>query len=154
MLFNFKYFHILIITLPFFILNACKLQEPTNNHGILFLKNRAEKLTLNESNTNDVIRIMGSPHTRSIKNENEWIYLERVLTKGEFLRLGQNVIKENNVLVLNFNKYGILKDKQLYDLNSKNELKFSKDETSNELSQKSFVEKFLESLKKKMYKTN
>ena len=34
------------------------------------------------------------------------------------------------------------------------ELKFSKDETSNELSQKSFVEKFLESLKKKMYKTN
>ena len=111
-------------------------------------------MTLNESNTNDVIRIMGSPHTRSIKNENEWIYLERVLTKGEFLRLGQNVIKENNVLVLNFNKYGILKDKQLYDLNSKNELKFSKDETSNELSQKSFVEKFLESLKKKMYKTN
>lgn len=154
MLFNFKYFHILIVTLAFFILNACKLQEPTNNHGILFLKNRAEKLTLNESNTNDVIRIMGSPHTRSIKNENEWIYLERVLTKGEFLRLGQNVIKENNVLVLNFNKYGILKDKQLYDLNSKNELKFSKDETSNELSQKSFVEKFLESLKKKMYKTN
>ena len=26
-------------------------------------------------------------------NENEWIYIERVLTKGEYHKLGQNVLK-------------------------------------------------------------
>ena len=104
------------------------------------------------SNTNDAIRVIGSPHTKSVNNNTEWIYIERVLTKGEFLKLGQNVLKTNNVLVLTFDKYGVLKEKKFIDKFSKNKLKFSSDKTENNLSQKSFVEKFLESLKKKMYK--
>ena len=36
----------------------------------------------------------------------------RVLSKGEYHKLGQNVLKTNNVLVLNFDKYGILKNKK------------------------------------------
>ena len=44
----------------------------------------------------------------------DWIYIERVLTKGEFHKLGQNVLKENNVLVLTFDKYGILKIKNVF----------------------------------------
>ena len=54
---------------------------------------------------------MGQPHSKSINDENEWIYIERVLSKGEFHRLGQNILKENNVLVLTFNKYGVLIEK-------------------------------------------
>ena len=146
---NHIYFFIFI---SLFILNSCKLQEPTKNHGILYLENRANKLSLNNSNLNDALRVLGNPHFKSINNSNEWIYVERVLSKGEFIKLGQNVIKENNVLVLTFDKYGVLKEKVFIDKFSKNELKFSTDTTENKLSQKSFVEKFLESLKKKMYK--
>ena len=40
--------------------------------------------------------------------------LKEFLTKGEFHKLGQNVLKTNNVLVLNFDKYGILKKKELF----------------------------------------
>jgi outer membrane protein assembly factor BamE (lipoprotein component of BamABCDE complex) len=146
---NHIYFFIFI---SLFILNSCKLQEPTKNHGILYLENRANKLSLNNSNLNDALRVLGNPHFKSINNSNEWIYVERVLSKGEFIKLGQNIIKENNVLVLTFDKYGVLKEKVFIDKFSKNELKFSTDTTENKLSQKSFVEKFLESLKKKMYK--
>ena len=146
---NHIYFFIFI---SFFILNSCKLQEPTKNHGILYLENRANKLSLNNSNLNDALRVLGNPHFKSINNSNEWIYVERVLSKGEFIKLGQNVIKENNVLVLTFDKYGVLKEKVFIDKFSKNELKFSTDTTENKLSQKSIVEKFLESLRKKMYK--
>ena len=134
-----------------FILNSCKLQEPTKNHGILFLENRANKLTLNKDNTNDVIKIIGSPQIKSLNN-NEWIYIERVLTKGKFIKLGQNVLKENNILVLSFDKYGILENKIFLDKTAKKKLKFSEEETKNSLSERSFVEKFLESLRKKMYK--
>ena len=146
---NHVYFFIFI---SLFILNSCTLQEPTKNHGILYLENRANKLFLNNSNVNDALRVLGNPHFKSIGNTNEWIYVERVLSKGEFIKLGQNVIKENNVLVLTFDKYGVLKEKILIDKFSRNELKFSTDKTENKISQKSFVEKFLQSLRKKMYK--
>ena len=69
----------------------------------LFLENRSNKLVLNTSNKNDVIKIFGEPHTVSFKNDNEWIYIERVLSKGEYHKLGQNILKTNNVLILSFN---------------------------------------------------
>lgn len=151
MFFSFKNHVKLFLIITLFILNSCKLQEPTKNHGILFLENRANKLTLKKDNTNDVIKIIGSPHIKSFNN-NEWIYIERVLTKGKFIKLGQNVLKKNNILVLSFDKYGILENKIFLDKTSKKKLKFSEEETINSLSDRSFVEKFLESLRKKMYK--
>ena len=33
----------------FLILLGCQLQEPAKNHGILFLDNRSEKLSINKS---------------------------------------------------------------------------------------------------------
>tara|TARA_Y100000591_G_C21828751_1_gene698293 strand:- start:1417 stop:1881 length:465 start_codon:yes stop_codon:yes gene_type:complete len=141
----------IILIFTFIILINCQLQEPSKNHGIVFLENRSNKLSIDKSNKNDVIKIIGHPHTKSISNENEWIYFERVITKGEFHKLGQNVLKSNNVLILNFDKYGILKNKRLLNKDSKNELAFSKEETENELTKKSFVESFLSSIRTKMY---
>ena len=143
-----KYIYFFLFILFF----NCQLNESTNTHGILFLENRANKLIVKKFNKNDVINIIGQPHLKSVNNDNEWIYIERVLTKGEFLKLGQNVLKTNNVLVLTFSKYGILKEIKFIDKDSKKKVRFSTDTTENDLSQKSFVEKFLESLRKKMYK--
>ena len=108
-MFNFFKNHIFLF-LIFNILIGCQLQDPTNNHGVVFLENRSEKLKENKANKNDVIRIMGQPHTKSVNNENEWFYIERILTRGDYHKLGQNVLKENNVLVLTFDKYGILQN--------------------------------------------
>ena len=118
----------------------------------MFLENRSNQLSLNKTNKNDVVTKIGQPHSLSTFNENEWIYFERVLTKGEFLKLGTNVLKTNNVLILKFNKYGILEKKTFYDKTKKNNLKFSQKKTINDISQRSFVESFLNSLKSKMYK--
>ena len=95
---------------------SCQLKEPTKSHGIMFLENRSNQLSLNKTNKNDVVTKIGQPHSLSTFNENEWIYFERVLTKGEFLKLGTNVLKTNNVLILKFNKYGIL-EKKTYIVN-------------------------------------
>ena len=139
------------ILIIIFLLVGCQLKEPSKNHGILFLKNRSNTLKIDTSNKNDVIKTIGYPHSVSISNDDEWIYIERVLTKGEYLKLGQNILKTNNILILNFDKYGVLKKKTFLDKNSKEKLVFSEDITENELSQKSFVQKFLQSLRTKMY---
>ena len=125
------------------------VSEPFKNHGITFLKNRSEKLVLNRSNKNDTIKVMGQPHSKSINDENEWIYIERVLSKGEFHRLGQNILKENNVLVLGFNKYGVLIEKKFLDKNDIENITFSKKTTENQLSKKSFIQSFYKVLKRK-----
>ena len=152
MFFSFKYHYYKIILVLLFILSSCQLQESAKNHGILFLENRSNKLLVNESNKNDVINIIGQPHSKSVTNEDTWIYLERTLTKGKYHKLGQHYLKTNNVLVLDFDKYGILKEKTFLTKDDIQKLAFSDKETSNELSQKSFVQKFLTSLRDKMYK--
>ncbi len=143
---NFKIFIFL-----FFILIGCQFQEPNKNHGIIFLENRSQKLVINKTNKNDVIKTIGHPHSKSISNVNEWIYIERVLTKGEYYKLGRNILKANNILILEFNKYGILSNKTLLNKNDIKKIEFSKNTTKNELGEKSFVEKFLQSIKAKMY---
>ena len=80
-----------------------------------------------------------------------WFYVERTLSKGKFHRLGKNVLKKNNVLVLEFNKFGILENKVFLNKEDRKKLAFSKDMTTNEISQKSFIAKFLSSIREKMY---
>ena len=150
--FNIFYLKSIYILSFFILLLGCQLKEPQQNHGILFLENRSAKLQINTTNQNDVLKNIGQPHSKSINNENEWIFIERTITKGEFHKLGKNILKESNVLVLKFDKYGILKEKTFLTKEDIKKLAFSDMETSNELSQKSFVQKFLSSLRDKMYK--
>ena len=135
----------------FIFSTGCQLQESTKIHGILYLENRIKQLKVNTDNTNDVIQLIGQPHTKSIDNDKIWIYIERILTRGSFHKLGQNILKTNNVAVLEFDKFGILKSKTLYDREKINKIKFNTNKTENEITQKSFVEKFLTSIKSKMY---
>ena len=96
---------------------------------------------------------MGQPHTKSIENKNTWIYFERVLSKGKYYKLGQNIIQKNNVLVLKFDKYGILKDKTLLTKADIKNINFSEKKTTNEITEKTFVQNILQSIKQKMYRS-
>ena len=151
MFFKIKNHFVIILIILSIILNACKLQEPSNNHGIMFLKNRSEKISINKSNKNDVINVFGQPHSTSINNKDEWIYIERVITKGSYHKLGRNVLSKNNVLILSFDKYGVLKEKVFLDKKDSKKIAFSKKVTENELTQRSFIESFLSSVREKMY---
>ena len=151
MFFNIKYHLFINYLFLFFILIGCQIQEPSKHHGIVFLENRSNKLTINVSNKNDVIKVLGQPHTKSIADDAIWIYVERTLSKGKYHKLGKHVLDTNNVLVLNFDKFGVLNKKDFYNKEDINKIKFVNKETNNTLTQKSFVEKFLSSVKQKMY---
>ena len=151
MFFSFKYHYYKILLILLFILSSCQLQESAKNHGILFLENRSNKLVINKSNKNDVIDIIGEPHSKSFTSEDKWIYVERTLTKGKYHKLGRHSLKTNNILVLDFDRYGILKEKKLFNKNDISKMSFSKNTTENELAKRSFVENFLQSIKEKMY---
>ena len=85
-----------------------------------------------------------------MKDKNTWLYIERTKTRGSMHRLGQNILLNNNVLVVKFNKYGILEEKIFYDKNKMNDHKFKKEVTDNVVKRGSFLESFLSSIRRKM----
>ena len=107
-IFKVKHFKKLVFITLLFILSNCQFKDPIKGHGINFLKNRSEKISLNKSNKNDVIKVLGNPHTKSIEDENLWFYFDRKIASGKLVTFGEMKLLENNVLVLNFDKYGIV----------------------------------------------
>jgi outer membrane protein assembly factor BamE (lipoprotein component of BamABCDE complex) len=146
-----KHFKITYIIFFLFFFNNCQLKEANKAHGINFLENREKAIIVGKTNQNDIVKLIGSPHTKSIKDQNTWIYFERTIGRGKLIKLGQNVLRKNNVLELKFDKYGILSSKKIYNKENMNKVNYSDKITVNNVSQKSVVEKFLSSLKQKMY---
>ena len=107
MFFIFKIKHLknLIFLSLVFILTNCQLKEPIKGHGINFLENRSQKIYVKKTNKNDVINILGNPHTKSIDDENLWFYFDRKLKGGSIVNIGEMNLLENNVLVLNFTSF-------------------------------------------------
>ncbi len=120
------------------------------SHGIIFLEKRELLLKADVSNKNDVINVLGEPHIKSIKDKNTWFYIERTKTRGGVHKLGKDVFLNNNVLVVKFDKYGVLEEKLFYDKSKMNDHKFTREVTDNVVSRGSFLESFLSSLRKKM----
>lgn len=141
---------ILILFLTFFLPN-CQKNKVIKSHGIFYLENRDKLLKVNDTNVNDVIRILGQPHTRSLKDKNTWLYIERTRTKGKIIKLGKNILVNNNVLVIKFDQYGVLEEKFLYNKNDMNDYKFAEAITPTEVKRGSFIESFLASIREKMY---
>ena len=133
----------------FFTFN-CSQNEVIKTHGVAYLQKREKLIKVNESNKNDAISILGQPSTKGMSNDNLWIYIERTRTRGKLLKFGRNYLLKNNVLVLDFDKYGILQRKEFYDKKEMNEIKFARNKTENELRKENFIYSFLSSVRQKM----
>ena len=142
----------LYIIFLFLILSSCSLKPVDNYHGVSFLEKKQEKLFINNSNKNDIIKTLGSPSTKSILDDDIWIYIENRKSKSSLLKLGKNIVLTNNVLVLEIDKKGILKDKKFYNIDDQNKVNFSDDKTK--MSEKdSFVYGVVSSLRQKIDST-
>ena len=141
---------LLILILTIFLSLGCQRQEVIKTHGISYLENREKLVTINKSNKNDVIQLLGNPSTTGMLDNDTWIYIERTKTRGKLLKLGKNYLKKNNVLVLEFDKYGMLANKEFYDKDHMKKVKFAKVITENDLKKENFVYSFLSSIRQKM----
>jgi outer membrane protein assembly factor BamE (lipoprotein component of BamABCDE complex) len=142
-----KLFIFIIISL---FISACTLKKVEKHHGVRFLKIKQEKLKINSSNKNDILKILGSPSTRSSFDNDLWIYIERKTNNTSLTRFGSERIMVNNVLLLEINSMGLLKKKEFLDLTNMQELKFAEQTTENQYKKNTFVYDFLSSLRQKI----
>ena len=143
-----KNIYSLLIILLF--ITACQRNEIVNTHGISYLDKREKLIIVNKSNKNDTIKVLGQPAGKGMINDNIWIYIERTETRGRLLKLGRSHLEKNNVLVLEFNEYGVLASKDFYEKDKMQNIKFDKDATTFKGKKENFIYSFLSSVRQKM----
>ena len=143
-----KNIYLLIFILFAFI--GCQRHEVIKTHGIAYLDKREKLIVVNKSNKNDTINVLGYPATKGMTNDNLWIYIERTKSRGSIFKLGKSYLKKNNVLILEFNRYGVLTKKGFYDKESMKKINFARAITENDIRKENFVYSFLSSVRQKM----
>ena len=132
------------------IVTNCSFEKVVKHHGVPFLEKKQEKLIINKTNKNDIKKILGKPSTVSKFDNDIWIYIERKQTQSRLKNLGKMKIFKNDILVLEVDKYGILKKKDFYNQDDMNNIKIVKDTTSKNFSKNSFIYDFMSSMRQKL----
>ena len=131
-------------------ISACTLKKIERHHGVHFLNKKQEKLTINQSNKNDILKLLGSPSTKSTFDNDIWIYIERKTDNSSLIKFGREKIIVNNVLLLEINRKGLLEKKKFLDLNNMKNLQFTEVTTENQYKKNTFVYDFLSTLRQKI----
>ena len=136
------------IILP--LLTQCSLNKVVLHHGVHNLEKKQVKLELNTTNKNDIIKLIGPPSTKSTFDNDVFIYIERKTSNSRLTRLGKKKLLVNNVLVLEIDENGLLKNKTFYNKEDMKKIKFDENITSVNYSKRSFIYSFLSSLRQKI----
>jgi outer membrane protein assembly factor BamE (lipoprotein component of BamABCDE complex) len=132
-----------------FIAN-CTLNKVIKHHGVHFLEKKSKKLVINKTNSNDVQKLLGPPSTKSDFDGNLWIYIERTTSSSKLLKLGKKDLITNNILIVELDSKGILSKKIFLNKDQMNNIKFSKELTEMNYTQKSFIYSFFNSMRQKI----
>jgi len=143
----FKFFLIFITTI---LLTNCSFKKVDKHHGVPFLEEKQKLLVVNESNKNDIQKILGIPSTKGFYDNDVWIYIERKLSQSELKNLGRMKIIKNDILVLEINERGILQKKEFYNQNDMEDIKTVEATTSEGFRKKTFIYDFMSSMRQKM----
>ena len=105
---------------------------------------------VNKTNKNDIKNILGNPSTKSKFDNDVWIYIERKQSQSKLMNLGKMKITKNNVLVLEIDKYGILKKKEFYNKDDMENIKIVEATTEAGFRKNSFIYDFMSSMRQKI----
>tara|TARA_B100000029_G_scaffold494071_1_gene557344 strand:+ start:468 stop:926 length:459 start_codon:yes stop_codon:yes gene_type:complete len=131
-----------------FIVN-CSTNKVSNNHGSISLQSKFEKITINKSNKNDILKIIGPPSVTSEFDKNKWFYIQTKKENQSLLKLGIKKIEKNNILIVAFDNRGLLQDKKILNLDDMNDIKYVKNITEKKYKQNNAIYNILQILRQK-----
>tara|TARA_B100001029_G_C14809859_1_gene311715 strand:+ start:12 stop:476 length:465 start_codon:yes stop_codon:yes gene_type:complete len=139
---------ILLIFIFLFII-SCSSSRLSNNHGLISLQAKYDKIIINKTNKNDILKIIGPPSSISNFDKSRWFYIETKKTNQSLFKLGIQKIEKNNILIVKFDNKGILNQKKILDLNDMNDVKYVKKITSKEYEKNNTLYKIFSSIREK-----
>ena len=141
-----------ILYIIFFSIIAtnCSFKKVVKHHGVPFLEKKQKTLIVNESTTNDIRKILGSPSTKSKFDNDVWIYIERKQTQSNIKNLGKMKIYKNDILVLEIDNYGVLTKKEFLNIDNMEDIKIVSNTTEAGFARNSFIYDFMSSMRQKI----
>ena len=139
---------ILFIFIFIFII-SCSSNRLSNNHGLISLQAKYDKIIINKTNKNDILKIIGPPSSISNFDKSRWFYIETKKTNQSLFKLGIQKIEKNNILIVKFDNKGILNQKKILDLNDMNDVKYVKKITLKEYEKNNTLYKIFSSIREK-----
>ena len=106
-----------------------RIRKRKRPSGPPVLDKKQQKLSINTSNKNDILILLGPPSTKSTFNNDLWIYIERKKTASNLKTLGKKKTYVNNVLLLEIDNKGLLVKKDFLDMRDMKKINFSDDKT-------------------------
>ena len=143
-------FKILYIFFFALVVSNCSFEKVVKHHGVPFLDKKQKQLVIDQSTSNDIRKILGTPSTRSKFDNDIWIYIERKQTQSKLRNLGKMKIFKNDVLVLELDNYGILKKKEFYNMEDMKKIKVAQETTAATFTRNSFIYDFMSSMRQKI----
>ena len=143
----FKIFYIILFLLA---VSNCSFKPVINHHGVPLLEKKQKSLKVNFSNINEIKKILGNPMTKSKFDTDVWIYIERQQTQSRLGELGKMKIIKNDVLVLELDNLGILKNKKFYNIDNMDDIKLVEGTTQAGFKRNSFIYDFMSSMRQKV----
>ena len=132
------------------IVANCSFKKVVKHHGVPYLEKKQASLIVNKANKNDIRKILGNPSTTSKFDNDVWIYIERKQTQSELKTLGRMNIYKNDILVLEIDKYGMLKKKKFYNKDNMQNIKIAKQTTESGFKKNVFIYDFMSSMRQKI----
>ena len=139
-----------ILILSIILLASCTINKVVQHHGVHNLEKKQAKLKVNETNKNDIIRLIGPPSTKSTFDNDIFIYIERKTSNSKLSKLGKKKLIKNDVLVLEIDNKGTLLTKKFYNKEDMNNINFDENITGMNYTKKSFIYNFLSSVRQKI----
>ena len=98
---------LLLILLFIFTVN-CQGNKVSNYHGSKSLNIEYNKIKVNKTNKNDLIKLLGPPSTVSDFDNNKWFYIERLKTNQSLINWEHKRLKKIIFYLFKSMKMGLL----------------------------------------------
>ena len=139
-----------IIIIIFIFIANCSGNKVSNFHGSKQLETKFNIIKVNKTNKNDLIKLIGPPSSVSDFDNNKWFYIERLKTNQSLIKLGNQKIEKNNVLIVQLDNSGIVREKKLLDLENMKDIKYLNATTEKDFKNESVLYNIFSSLREKI----
>ena len=140
----------LIIFLLILFVSNCSTKKLENNHGLVNLDKKKDKIIVGKTNKNDVINLLGPASTVSTFDDDIWIYIESKKINRSIFKLGSQKLDKNNTLILEFSERSLVKNIEFIDINKMNDINIADKKTEKAYSNNSKLYSILTSLREKI----
>ena len=139
-----------IIIIIFLFTVNCSGNKVSNFHGSKQLETKFNIIKVNKTNKNDLVKLIGPPSSISDFDNNKWFYIERLKTNQSLIKLGNQKIEKNNVLIVQLDNFGVVREKKLLDLENMKDVKYLNTTTEKDFKNESILYNIFSSLREKI----